>query len=718
MEAKHVVIAAAVGGLWLAAAGLLWLKNRSTEQAVEASRERPPPDGIPVPTPRPATPPPRTTPRLLSVEHARPGEEGRALETIRAILAAPEHEDEARRARELLPQRYRDAFVRAHIEHDFPRLEALVQQAAADCPGTPQLAEMVQHWRSARAEWTSQAIESGDEATAARLFELALQDGGPLPHRTAEYVAGRWKAARARGDEAGADDAVRLQGRLSLEQGMGSGLAGLLGEAFGREGCLARGDAFRDAGDAGAAVVCYEAARFMTGRDAQGATVIDERYAVERAEVDERIRPVLLDVARRAVRGESSVGLERAESIAAELGRDASDDLSKRLPEDVLRLHRECLVECWRLQIASRTERARRRLEAGDFAEADRLCDFVLETDALFFFDALARDPTWDPWVHIPPALAARADTAASGAGDEARRAALRREMDRSPLRPALPETEPARRLRGAIDAGWGVAGLARDRDHSLERLRRVLREHAGTEHSAVAAEGLRGAIRAARTAGDFSGLVDLAGFYVAEVGPPGSTDAFRGELRETLERAADHFGSREPLARVFLLSLLADLFAGEPAGDAHRREVFRLGFEFVERTGGEPIAEDGLPLPSGLGGLSVVTVENGTRFHVLAFFRGPVEFFVRLNPYRRGSIVLPDGAWTSAVLVTSHDVKPWRGTTELRSVVRAHSYYIGREGEDDAPRDVQSIGDFLLLWRPEGAGEFHVDPASGFVRR
>jgi hypothetical protein len=130
-------------------------------------------------------------------------------------------------------------------------------------------------------------------------------------------------------------------------------------------------------------------------------------------------------------------------------------------------------------------------------------------------------------------------------------------------------------------------------------------------------------------------------------------------------------------------------------------------------------LAKPDLILPSTLAGHTGLAVENSTPHHLMIFLNGPVQCFVRLNPYRRGSVVVPDGHYVTAVVVTADEVVPLRAESDYRSEWQQTRYFIRSSDESDetaAQRAGDASGPWRLLWAPEPLGELSIDPESGVV--
>jgi hypothetical protein len=266
------------------------------------------------------------------------------------------------------------------------------------------------------------------------------------------------------------------------------------------------------------------------------------------------------------------------------------------------------------------------------------------------------------------------------------------------------PEAGAIRAELPGLQADWGLADLAKNREAALPMLRAVLRGDDAAARAKVTA-GLREAVRAALEKSDFPVLLDLCGFTVAELSiQPG--DPFRDEIKKGLEAAGEHFRTSSPMSRVFVLSLMADVLAPDPAAETARAEALETGAKLMSTLSKQDMNMSKLRFPTGLPGTSVLRIDNGTEYHLMVFFDGPEKFFVRLNPVRRGTVALKDGTYQTAVIVTKDDVVPYRGELACQSDVQSARYYIRREGRAQGYDQFagSASGPYRLLRTPAGS--------------
>jgi len=531
----------------------------------------------------------------------------------------------------------------------------------------------------------------------------------------AEALLLHWKAASAAGrkEEASAalDEAVA---RFSHAVDPAT-LRDAVREAWTPEELLARGDALHKKNLEGAALACFEA----LPPDTPG--------------VAERIDRCLLGIARYSAAGAkkwvSWEAFASAEKYYDQLLRDRPSFAADR------KAWRAAAQELLALQL----EWVRLYAENELFPKADaKLRDAAQRTAVLLWDDDVRAGG--DAWAGVPADLKRRIETAQGDA--PGRLAALRRAAEKGEF--LVPQATGVEAMVAKVREKSAIAQaeqarldfqLPSRREQALDALRRVLRLYKGSKPAEEARKTIEEEIREAegqvtwmaqsgelaekRGAEAFTWLTDLLGFHVAEIGPLAADDPFRDYLRDSLTRAAD-LARSIPMTRVFLLSLLADALPDDPAGQAAATEALSKGREIVQ---GMPATGSAAPAKESrclVPGMSMIGIENQTPYHLLVFHYGPEEFYVRLNPFSRGSILLKNGSYDNAVIVTREGVTPYRGTRTYRDVSRAEGYHIVRTGGAPNAEEEERgtvTGDFRLLRAPKEAGSFLVDPDSGAVK-
>lgn len=317
-----------------------------------------------------------------------------------------------------------------------------------------------------------------------------------------------------------------------------------------------------------------------------------------------------------------------------------------------------------------------------------------------------------DPLEGVPEPL--HAELAARGTTPLERWAALSEAVRRGRYRLAgYGATEVERLL-------WGVRAREAIARNDLAQTRRVLRS-APRELAVPVVAHLLDRIRRARATSDWGGLYSLGGFYVAELG----TDAPASvcdELVSCLAAATEAFvQAGQRMKRVFLLSLMADVRKGTAEGARLRELALRLAFEAVAdiQSSPEPRHAD-RELPSGLVGHSVAAVVNACEIPLLLVYDGPERFYVRVDPMRRGCIVLRDGAYQVAVVGAQEDLRPYRGRETYAERYGCVTYYVQRS--DQPAPDPAAIRGFFGAWHlmrtPDGGRYRIADAELGLVAR
>jgi hypothetical protein len=361
-----------------------------------------------------------------------------------------------------------------------------------------------------------------------------------------------------------------------------------------------------------------------------------------------------------------------------------------------------------------------------EFARGEEILEAAARTTAVAIWAAEWNGPNYDGWKDVPPDVLKTINATNPGAEESVRREAAKSFAMKGAF--PIPQAEAVMsslqlvKLNGAkADANQGMQQLQSSREDAFRLLRGVLRRCPGTEPANIVMAGLQSEIRRANGQREYAALNDLLGFYVAEVGSPPPGDPFREELKRILRESADRHRD-EPMVRVFLLSLLADAVTDDPSSGVAREEAMNAGLQMILTMPGQPMGKPAREIPSGMSGLSVLVIENQTRHHLLFFAEGRERFYVRLNPFRRGSVVLEDGTYEVAVVVTGPGVRPYRGKCDYQSVTQFTGYYIvetdskGREIPVDAEELKKVTGDYALLRTPPGTGPFVVHPDLGPV--
>jgi hypothetical protein len=283
------------------------------------------------------------------------------------------------------------------------------------------------------------------------------------------------------------------------------------------------------------------------------------------------------------------------------------------------------------------------------------------------------------------------------------------------------PDEAVAARLSGkSLDARLAATLKLLDTnpENAFAELRPLMRDDKDEVRSQRALEAVVAAWRKARAAKSFDRLTDFSAFLISEVGRPDPEDPFRAEFKSGLSAMAEDAKKEGLNKRVFALSLLADAFPADPEGVVARREAAARGAELARATAnrGQPLQSIG---NSGLKERSVALVENGTAHHILMLFEGPETFFVRVNPYRRGSVVMKDGKYLIGVATIKDEITPYAVEATLGSVLVRQKFVVvtrGPTGPTQGQFGFTSYGNWTILRAPDGE-KFTVSPLNGTVR-
>ncbi len=283
---------------------------------------------------------------------------------------------------------------------------------------------------------------------------------------------------------------------------------------------------------------------------------------------------------------------------------------------------------------------------------------------------------------------------------------------------PVFPGREEFLKARQQARREMGTELLAQGKyEEAFDYFRGILREAPESGEAADAQEQIAAKIDAARMGKDFSAIYHLASFLIGEMKGMSFPEELRGKLAACLEETASFYENGSPMKRAFMLSLLSDVLVGTDKGLKARDEAMRIGFDAVKQLPLKEQEKPALELPSLVKGCSVDAIKNSTAYHLMAFYDGPEKFFVRLNPYSKGSLALRDGAYEIAVIVTSDSVIPYRSKSAYKSQFLLNNYYIAEKGRDlpEASRE-RFMGNFTILRLPGDAGKCAVEPESGVI--
>jgi hypothetical protein len=634
-------------------------------------------------------------------------------------------------ARRLLPQLLLEDARRAVREKRFDDAEATVGELEA-LEGADEPVEAARKLlQNAATDRLWAAVNALDDAKAEALLEKELLRRGEtrfelnrdVPARLADRRLKKWVEAGRPYSGAGLDD-LETAAQLVVSAGYNNPVV----EAFTASGARTLADKCRtlDASERrAAAVLCWKAARAevtFTNNTGDPAQRVAEERAVQLDDAKAKATLRLMDEV--ASRGSRWIPPRTALDACGNLFNEARDrgDLARRKKEpdtEWKELAREVVTTRIRLWVAE----AKRQLTHGTPEGALNALDLLYRTEVGWLFGVKVAEG-WNAWDHAPEELRRGIDPDGKlNAADRAAR--LRSAVEQAKWTPDLPELMSARSVAVRARTQWGLSLLdGKDkarRELGEELLRAVLRETVQVSESAQIVAALQDRLRGAGRESDFGKLLELASFYAAEVALGQSRDGFREELKALLVSAAEHYRQSQGLERLFLLTLIADLFPADAEGRAAREEALATFFQTLERARATPPRDPAQLPPSGLAGLTVAAVENATSHHLLLFYDGPERFFVRISPRRRGSVVLRDGKYRHGAVVTDASIVPARGEPEYQSKFLEIRYRIvterGGKVTDDLGKHAVPLGTYPLLRAPEGE-HLKVDLDSGRVSR
>ena len=87
--------------------------------------------------------------------------------------------------------------------------------------------------------------------------------------------------------------------------------------------------------------------------------------------------------------------------------------------------------------------------------------------------------------------------------------------------------------------------------------------------------------------------------------------------------------------------------------------------------------------------------------------------------PWRRGTVVLPDGDYEFAVLSPAASIRPYRGKGAFKGGVRMSNCVIKQSGRTEEKSVLTSAasGDYKLLYAPVAMAMVPIEPRSGLPR-
>lgn len=726
----------AVAGMYGAAA--LWRPDPSEMGESYGDAEVPiKPEGLQAP-PKPPT----AQEQIRDLEYKQRYDDAVAL-CDRFIKDGPQESRDA--ARERLPsllERQFDGYVRGkaygQAQTVLQKMAALGITAFGD--GETQasksyknsLENMQRRWRDEQRRRMSEAVKGGNAAVVDALAaEIAADPSAALPgYEFLPFQMGLWKEARAAGRTEEAEKRLRFAAEVAAGEQTRAESWGFERSAV--EETLRKtlsGDELLSEGKRLLAKKDYvlASAYLLAFREPEHAHAPKKREEIEAWWLERLQRRMpgyeaLLGLAQEGAAGRlrwlpqdmETNKLEVLLSIICNSARDIETfDKRKFDPKEKFRLPEAA----WQAKFTAMQEKMARLLKNGDNMRAESLGRQVLVQEAqsyqLYFRANFLKS---DPWPGVPAELRERIQKETKEPSQQL--AQLMQAVNEGAYTPDFPGKDAMIELHVTAVARNGIEMLERSPGEAYRALREVLRRAPKSTAASEVLDALFKVIRKARDAKDFSKLYQHASVLIGELGR-GVPAEIREELAGCLQAAADFYKNGAPMSRAFMLSLLADVLAGDPRGQAAADEALKIGFEAVAKLPKETARKPDLTLPSMLGGYSTVGIDNATEYHLLVFYDGPERFFARINPYRRGSVVLKDGTYTTAVVVTHERVRPYKAEVSYQKEYAQHRYVIVTEGERNNRNHFRTgdfFGDYDLLRIPPGAGPFVIEPKTGFV--
>ncbi len=640
---------------------------------------------------------------------------------------------EQRETRELLPTIYENRFQAALRAHDWDRAERalndfeLVSTTSKDFRVAAERAR--RNWNDAQLERLRDLATQGKAAEAEALYlgmvnltsgraESARNAMRPLVAKT----LADWKTLKASGDATAATEKLNFaanvlagdESRNELQQALEAG-------QFTFDALMRDGTDAQTKSRFALALAYFGAAEVAARRNARGNSA-DADLATVRAHHRDTVLAAV-GAARLGLYKWLSVENARrlAESEANTISLDARG-LDAREKERRL----ESLLALRKAACSLDTAAFERATDDEQFEEAMRVYRRLNETSVAQLLRDRARYENLDLVAALPKALLEKAQLP-PGDSAEQKRGAVALMIQRGDWVPEVEENARARALYPRVEIESALRrydeAAESNRETALDQVRFLMRKYQGQDAFKRIAARLQDRVRGALATRDFSALVDVLTFYVSEVGPPLKADPFRNELKEALRASVAHFEKDAQMKRLFLLTLIAGTFPDEPEGKAAEEEANAQGLDVIARGKTSELRENEAQMPSGVPGFSAVAVNNGTSYHLLMFFSGPERFFVRLNPMRRGTVVLRDGEYEVGVVVTRDDITPNRGKRSFKSFTTTGTYRLvrtvnGVEQKDWVEGLAQTQGPFVLLRAPVDAPPVEVEPVTGLLMR
>ncbi len=733
LREKPMLLIGLVLLIWLLGAGVTHYFNTQRMKRIEEKAY-----GLGHKTEQPASE------QVAAIKCLRYKEPINALAQLDARLKEPNSEKETEQLREMLPQVLEYCFYKEDREKAYDKALSYMQRLAEEAPESQEYVTIRHSWGRSLRERCRAAVQADDHALADELFESMVREGfldkeGGFVLMS--YQLGKlkqWQQARNQGQE---QEAMQLL-MEALRLYDGSRLYGKFGEVLTKsEVSAARfiqiADQLVQKQMHGLSAPLYLSAmhKIEYRRDFSGFGGKQPTHEVQTAQTDSlrtKAQRALLKAGERQRDGESQL-ISTAQPAA--LYRMALD-LARRDDERIAPLEHILDSELAQLKALADTLAGidlKRIPKAGYLTDAEkkslndqgreaRKLTRTLDNTAMQLWAAMLNDETYDPWPLVDPWIKEQLEKKLAKRPkmhECDRRRELHNAHRDNKVPPPLKVLEPVPGLLARIMACWGLLYVDSNADEGFAMLRMAMRN---TDDNALRRDvtaALQTKIVDSRERGDFDKLYKYSGFYVAEIGLTRAGDPFREPFKTCLEQAAANFKGRDSKKRVFILTILADAFADETIGQEARREAVELGFQAVSQQVADAKLNTSAPR-SAIEGYSINVIDNATQYHLLCFFRGVENFFIRATPYRRGTVVLRDGAYEIAVITPSGEIVPYYAKVNYPTVLVKSNYQLDHSGGSDTggsdtPWSANSAYGEYTLWRaPEELKDVTVDPKTG----
>ncbi len=687
---------------------------------------------------RGAEAPPRSD-RLSAVEKSRHREPLAALEQLDAIVASPVDADEACQAKELHPRLLRDVMNHLVKKGEWEEGRKILNRVVADYPDSESAGWARNDWASARGDAASRLARSGKSEEAYGMLRELADDGWVFknPNVLADAqkaLAQAWsKAGAARLDDPLLLKAADLAAGFSRRSAVVTALVESVhtGEAIRRQG-----DELQSGDDRFKALAFYEAALLRLGDNrkpwsADGADLSYERREALRREVEPKHVQLVLALGNAMHAGDvpliSAADAETTFQSGARIVRDnaAREPLFRRLVEiQTERLMRisEPLLETALSRFAD-TETfkgdSHNAMNKG-LREAWGLADNIRRRSGSQWWMSLVANTNFNPYPLLPDAVRADFEARrAKGDREESLRQSIGSLAGRRGFQIPLDELKRVRQRHAEITARRGLLTYDVQPAECTRWFRQAL---ADSEGDALRTEIVEATIKAlfnSRKEDKFVVFYELTSFFVADIGVENVPAPLRKQFLGALGEAATALASKEPPEAVFLQAIQAETEENPAEAIKAEQAAMTSAYQIVARVRTETEPAETFP-PSGLEGLSVLTVDNSTEHHLLVFYKGPESFFLACRPYRKLSAALKDGDYEIAVVAHSGAISPYHGKVALKGAWQKSIYTVGRSNEDRDlfNRSSAAHGEYVLARTTKDAGSFQIDVRTGSVAK